>query len=119
MNKKKVKEFVKKHKKAIALSAIAGVSGGVIFAITKKKPKIDKVVEKVVDKWTDVDSSVIEMGKIEQCDTNGKWIDVVVNDINVSDLGKFGEELTKLEGVESETGVSAIISLSDEWTVKS
>lgn len=42
MDKKNVREFIKTHKKEIAIAAIATVVGSVAFAITRKTPKFAK-----------------------------------------------------------------------------
>lgn len=116
---KKAKGFVKEHKKELAIAAVTVVGGAIVFAITRKqsetiKKDMDRIHEaftSTINEWRDLDKSVIELGTIESLDTNGEWIDAIVNDISVSDLGKLGEELVKLEGVNSETGVSAMISV--------
>ena len=119
MKAKNVMEFVKTHKKEVAVATVAVVGGVVVFAITKKKPeKSIQAVETVAKEWRDLDPSVIKLGTITDLveNTTGEYIDMIVNDINVGDLAAFAEELKNLEGVTSETGVSAIVSLSNNWT---
>ena len=116
MAKKNVLEFIRTHKKEIAIVAGTAIAGGIVFVIAKKKPTVSSnTVNSLIEKWRDVDHSAITIGRISECNTNGEWIDVIVNDIKVSDLAAFSEELQKLEGVNSDTGVSAMISLSNNW----
>lgn len=123
---RKVKRFVMEHKKELAIAAVTITGGAIVFAITRKKSdKVTKAmehshkaVEATIEKWRDVDASAINMGSIVNCDTNGSWIDVMVDDITVSDLGKFGEELVKLETVNPDTEVSALISLIKDVKVE-
>lgn len=116
MDKNKVKEFVKTHKKEIALTAVAVVGGVIIFAITKKKPKIVTQLAEAVpaNKWRWIDAPELELGTITDLSTNGEWIDAIVNDITVGDLGRFGEELCKIEGVNPNTIVSSMMSFIGE-----
>ena len=47
MDKKNVKEFIKTHKKEIAIAAAATVGGGLAFAIIRKAPKFSKEAVKI------------------------------------------------------------------------
>lgn len=116
MNKNEVKEFVKTHKKEIALTALAVVGGAVVFAITRKNPKIaTQAVEKVSEnQWKWLDAPELSIGTITDLSTNGQWTDAIVNDITVADLGRFGEELCKIEGVKPNTIVSSVMSFIGE-----
>lgn len=113
MDRKKVVRFIKNHKKEILISTAVAIGGIIAFSITRKKPEVKPLLIEVPSDniWRELDSSVINLGTIVGMDTNEEWIDVVVNDIKVSDLGKFGEELLKVETVNPETEVSAMISL--------
>lgn len=112
-------EFAKTHKKEVAIATVAVVGGVVVFAITKKKPEsVVQAVETVSKGWRELDSSVIKLGTVADLGENldYEFIEMIVNDINVGDLAAFAEELKNLEGVTSETGVSAVIDLSNKWT---
>ena len=117
MNTTKVENFIKKHKKEIVIGTVMIVGGLVIFAITKKKPaSLNKAVEKLTpEKWNSMDIPSSGVGIIDSVDTNGKWIDVIANNLTVDDLSKLGEAFKELDTVTGETGVSALISLSNEW----
>lgn len=119
MKAKNALEFVKTHKKEVAIATAAVVGGVVVFAITKKKPETTvQAIETVAKGWKELDPSVIKLGTIVDLGENldGEFIEMIVNDINIGDLATFAEELKNLEGVTSETGVSAVISLSNKWT---
>lgn len=113
MDKKNVREFIKTHKKEIAIAAIATVVGSVAFVITRKTPKFAKeTIKSVTTKVmpTDIPKPELEFGTLTDL-----WVDdlgvinAIVNDITVADLGKFGEQLTKIDGVENNTVVTAVM----------
>ena len=119
MKIKNALEFAKTHKKEVAIATVAVVGGVVVFAITKKKPeKTVQAVETVAKGWKELDPSVIKIGTVTDLGENldGGFIEMIMNDINVGELAALAEEFKNLEGVTSETGVSAVICLSNNWT---
>lgn len=91
-------EFVKKHKKGVAVAAgtVIGVVGGIAYwAITRDKS-----------------SNYIEMPKPEL--SSGNWIELfkgikgkhedciagAVHNVDITDLGNFGDALATVEGVD-------------------
>lgn len=119
VNKEKVKEFVKEHKKELIIAGATMVVGGVVFAITKQKPKLDGVARQSGRyPWESIIGEIeipeLSFGQIELLHKNGDLIEFIANDITVGDLGKWGEELIKFENVTPETGVNAVMSLCNE-----
>ena len=115
MDKKKVKEFVKTHKKEIALTALAVIGGTVVFAITKKKPKIrSTTVNGVFNEITDLAKPELGFGTITELWKEGDYTNAIVNDITVADLGRFGDELCKIEGIKPETIVTSVMGFIGE-----
>lgn len=112
MNKEKIKEFVKTHKKEIAIAAVMTVGGAVVFAVTRKTASAPvKAVEAVVKEYKDIDPSIIGIGTINDLYEDEWGYEMIANDITVKDLGNFGQELMKLEGVTEETEISSIIGI--------
>lgn len=107
----KIKKFVKEHKKELAIGALTVVAGGVIFAITKKKPSevITQSTLKIPgSNIKDLNIPDIDYGTIEALWKEGEGTMVIMGDITVGNMGKVGEQLLKIENVEPETTVSII-----------
>ena len=116
MTKNEVKEFVKTHKKqlAIAGATVVGITAmGVIGHKICGKKVAAKAIETAVEevKWIDVDTSGITVATITDACDNGSWIDMIVNDVTVDQLGTLAEQLKTIKGVTGETEVSACVSL--------
>ena len=112
----KSKEFVKEHKKEILIGTGIAVVGGLIFIVTKKKPKFEgtRRVIKTSMKCKDLEKPNINIGRIDELwqDEFGKM--AIVNDFKVADMGTIGKEFLKIDGVTNETEVSVIIGLLDK-----
>lgn len=113
---RKFNEFVgwaKDHKKEIAITTAGIAASAVVFAITKKKPEIP--VEQIVKRFNnDLDKPEWNVGALTELWLEGEYINSIVEDFTIADLGKLGEEFLKVEGVTPETGVSAVISFLKE-----
>lgn len=102
-NKKqnKVVEFAKAHEKELRLAGkvVGGVAlvAGVIF--------LGKQINNVSSEWKDIEVPDWNVGDhFHAIVRDGKDIPdygVVAANVNIADLGKFGEELYKLGGVDS------------------
>lgn len=117
MDKKNVKEFVKTHKKEIAIAAAATVGGVLAFAITRKTPKFSKETIKSVTTQvmpTDILKPELDFGTLTDLWVDDYGVNAIVNDITVADLGKFGEQLTKIDGVENDTVVTAMMGFLEK-----
>ena len=117
MDKKNVRKFIKTHKKEIAIAAIATVIGSVAFVITRKTPKFAKETIKSVATQvmpTDVPKPELEFGTLTDLWKDEWGINAIVNDITIADLGKFGEQLTKIDGVENDTVVTAMMGFLEK-----
>lgn len=115
----KVKEFAKRNKKWIFLgTAVVAVVGGVtVYAITKKKPKFTCWMSDGTPEWRLAEDERIKaldwsVGTMTDLWDEGGYINGIVNKVTLEDLGKFGEELKKIEGVVSESGVDMVIGLN-------
>ena len=110
MKQKKVKEFVNTHKKEIALTAVTVIGGALVYAITKKKPTPNSdAVKCVFNRVEDLTKPEMNLGTITELWKEGDYVNAIVNDFTVADLGRLGEELCKIDSVMPETTVTALM----------
>jgi hypothetical protein len=100
--KNKVIEFVKTHKVKLALAA-AAVTGTVIWAITRDKPS----------NYIDISKPTLSTGEwtLLQRGIKGKFTGCVtgcVNAVDVADLGKVGDALATIEGIDGHEPIRVI-----------
>ena len=111
-----------KHKKAIvAVSVVAG--GVVVYAITKKS--LPKIAQKIDVNGPAVNWEELRKKRISELAPNwstgelteiwesvddgaGSEIEIIVNNLKPEDLGKFGEDILKLDGTTNEDSISLI-----------
>lgn len=126
----KVKNFVKEHKKEIAIGAITLIGGCVVYGVCKKTPKIEKTAkgsDKVsvlqcftVDKsgWENR-KSIVDTVDFAMKDTLvdavdfGDVVSVMHNEINMDDLSKLGEDLLKIDGVTKDNKICVSVNVCD------
>lgn len=117
---KQVKDFVAEHKKEIAVGLCVTVGGVIIYKITKKEPKLDTIIKSnergtIIGEITkQLEAPVLDVGTIDDM-----WVDkfgttLILNDITVNDLGKVGEEFLKIDGINKDTCVTAVVGLLDK-----
>lgn len=118
MDKKKVWELIRSHKKELAIATGVAIVGGIVYLVTKQKTDSSAQLAELVNGTIIKDLEVpncINIGTVDQCWLEDNVMNMIVNDLTVKDLGKFGEELIKLDDITPDTGVSTIIGLSNEW----
>lgn len=93
MEKNEVKTFVKKHKKAIAITAIAAVGGTAWFVLTKQKPNWK--FNDVGPDWSEEAGKALRLSRADNRNAKGKMCGFI-DQVPVSALGKFGEEVKKV-----------------------
>lgn len=113
MSKNEIKDYIKNHKKEIVIGAISVVGIGVMTAIGVKSLKTVKtIVPDVAKSIDDIDvPDTWSVGTVTQLWKENTWTNAIINDITIADLGKLGEELQKIDGVKSNTEVSAMFGL--------
>ncbi len=119
----KVLTWVKEHKKAIVIAAGVTVGTAVSVILTKKlvlnNNKIPVLFQGVL-KNCKTAYDVKPIGTFETCRVvdlwkEGDWLNSVMDDIKVSDIGKLGEDLMKnVPGITEETMLSAVLSTKFE-----
>ena len=126
MEKKRNKyiEFIKNHKKEFILGGIAALAvvGGIAYIMMdiRNPYKIDKkhlanVLEKAVPfKTNDISAPWWNTGELTECWSEAGYINLIVNDVAVAEMGKLGEELLLFDGVTPDTLISAIIGVIDD-----
>ena len=117
MNVKEIVKWLKAHKKELAIIAGTLVIGCVAFAIVR-----NGTATKFIKIWSQgfaQNPPIPEMGiggEIKQLwneSANGKpVVTAIVNNVAVADLGRFGEVLTKIEGVSADAMTDIIISVA-------
>lgn len=119
MDKKQnnVAEFVKNHKKEVAIGvtgAAALICGIVYFATSKKSytpVKFSGVFETLASRDIPIDDWSV--GTLTDCWRESGWINAIANDFTVADAGKLGEELLKIDGVTIDTAMQVVLSVPD------
>lgn len=117
----KTKEFGKKHwKELLAGCALVGAGVGcyVMCKDWKLKPTTNYLDNLEIDNanfLADEKERIAkvgwELGKMESLwDEGDNCVMTIINDVQVSDMGKFGEELLKIEGITPESSTSMIMS---------
>lgn len=112
MDKKKVKEFVNTHKKdiALALTTVTVVGGALVYAITKTKPRLNlDAVNGVFNRIEDMNKPDMNLGTLTELWKEDGYVNAIVNDFTIADLGRLGEELCKIDSVTPETTVTALM----------
>lgn len=115
----KVLTWVKEHKKAIVIAAGGTVGTAVMVILTKKlvlnNNKIPVLFQGVLKNGKTA-YDVKSIGTFETCRVvdlwkEGDWLDGVMDDIKVSDLGEFGEDLMKnVPGITEDTILGMALS---------
>ena len=107
----KAKEFVKTHKKEIALTALATVTTGVGIVLCKKLPSTKTWNVTLPKRISDL--NIPE--NLKTCDMTALWkegdyVNSIVDNVCLSQMGEFGVELIdNLDCIEPDVPVSLII----------
>lgn len=116
----KVKNFVREHKNGfiIAGTTIVVVGCGIVYAIASKKSEVVEKVISEIPNWRAVEDEKIKalnwgVGTMTDLWDEGDHMHAIVNDVTVENLGKFGEELTKFEGVAKDDIISMFIGFAN------
>ncbi len=110
------KRFVSDHKTEIIMGTITIVTSIGLVVLGKKLKDRDDTVSFMTTYGEDLDKPEFTIGKIHEFwqDPGSTQRTMIVNDIEVGDLGRFGEQLLKINKVTIETPVDAIIGLNPE-----
>lgn len=114
MEKKKVLNFVKNHKKTIAYLAVVtvgvAVGGSVVHKMMAKKADF---IHTVKDLDIPSDWGVGRLDTLWNPETVGNRVGIAgtIDHLKLEDLGKFGEEAMKIDGVAEDMDVSLIFGI--------
>lgn len=112
MNEKlsKMRAFCKRHKKEIAITAVAGVVCVACIGITKKKlaniTSFDDILDVVHKNSNDKIGVFREKG-------NHQHKVYAINNIKLEEIGVFCEDLVKHVGIKPDTKISALVEVTD------
>lgn len=126
----KVKNFVKEHKKEIAIGALTLIGGCAVYGVCKKTPKIEKTTKgsekTMVFMRFFVDSEGFRNQKnltdtidfdlkdsLTSVTDFGDVINVIHDNLTVDDLGKLGEDLLKIDGVTKNNKIDVALNICD------
>ena len=118
----KGKDFVKKHKWKIVAGVGLAAVGGIIYGVSKtsRATTADDIMEKLLEDsedycngWKKLDDDILGIGTVTDLgiNTDVKYVDAIVNDITVADIGKLGEGFMNIDGVTEDNTVSMSISV--------
>lgn len=111
MDVKKVLNYAKTHKKEI-ITGTAIIAGGIVlYAFTKQKPKIDNIITFEELKSMDMPEDW-KLGTLDEYFKEDGFVQAIVNDIKVGDIGELGEEFIRTGGVTADDTVSAVLYIS-------
>lgn len=120
MTKHKFMEYVKTHKKEIALGAACMVGTGVLIALGVKGFRSVKVSGNPVEMIGDIVSSDdnwmernlvdgFTTGKVNDLWNEAGYGNAIVQFFKIKDMGALGEDLKKIKGITDDTEVSAVL----------
>lgn len=126
MDKQKVVEFVKTHKKEIAIATVATVGGIALYAITKKKPNIEPPkyglfwVRQPMDVQTriNVPEQVTRSFGEAWRDRTAEGVEcfaMALGKVPVGELGTVGEAYLELGELEPDTVVDVVVCRASNW----
>ena len=109
MKEHKVWNYIKDHKKEIIVSIGATAAGVAIIIITKKK--LNEFSIKAIERMESFPK--LDIGKITYMDKAKDYTEVIVSGLKVDDLGPFGKELLKIDGIKEDSVMSSIMYIMD------
>lgn len=115
----KAKIFVKEHKKEILIGTGLVIAGGVIFVVTKKKPKFEDFdwdkLPSIPDpklKKLEVPETLLQKGVTEVSSHNpDKWFDIWTDGVPLSELGNVGKELCDAYDWKPDQLIGGVVSI--------
>lgn len=101
MTKHEFVEYVKNHKKEIALGALGLIGTGLLvaFGVEVSKASMER---NLVEGFT--------TGKVNDLWNEGGYGNAIVQFFKIKDMGALGEDLKKIGGITDDTEVSAVLS---------
>lgn len=119
MTMKEFKEYVKNHKKEIAIGTVTVVAGAAAIALGVKGIRSLKVTANPVDMIGDIIDddwrfkNVVDgftTGKVNELWNEANYGNAIVQYFTIKDMGDLGQDLKKIGGITDDTEVSAVLS---------
>ena len=119
MTKHEFVEYVKNHKKEIAMGALGVIGSGVLIALGVKSFQSCKGTGNPVEMIGDIidenwrDNNVVDgftTGKVNDVWNESGFGNAIVQYFKIKDMGDLGEDLKRIKGLTDDTEVSAVLS---------
>lgn len=120
---KKAWQFVKKHKDAFIVAGATLLGGTIMLTVGSKVIKSTPTTEALPSLDVDPNWAITpckeseaigwNMGVMTDLWNQGGCPTAIINEVTIGEMGKFGEECTKIDGVTSDTVTSVVISFFD------
>ena len=127
MTKQEIKNFIKKHKKEILIGAGVTLVGGVVYLVTKNKPKFNTLADIGIDndfvenfnsirlkEQARIEAFNCGVGTVTDMWDEGGALNLIINDITIDELGLLGKEFIKLDEVSDNTTVNLVVGLIND-----
>jgi hypothetical protein len=118
MKQGKVKEFVKNHKKEIAIvSGIIGIGvAGVILGRGIQNAKLDCQNTKPGDNYKDLNiPNDWKCGNVNVAFETNRTSNIAIANLKISDMGDLGDDLLKIDGFTEDSMICALIGTQKEF----
>ena len=111
MKDNKLKKFWNDHKVAILIAGGTILSVALVAVGIKCKAKSKKLLANTAELAENMDIPVgFAVGEVTELWKEGGWLNAIVNNITVDDIGRLGDEFVKQGVVPDGTNISMILS---------
>ena len=111
MKQNKVVNFIRDHKKGFVTGA-AALAGGIALIALGKLPRVATVAGATISKSSrDIKVDGWDIGRLSMCWGESEYINAIVDDLTVADVGELGRSLLKIDGVTPDTGLSVLLGM--------
>lgn len=111
MKENKVVNFIREHKKVITVGAVTIVGGIVAVALGKHVNLTTIAGATISESSKDIKVDGWDIGKLEMCWEESGFINAIVDDLTVADVGDLGKNLLKIDGVTPDTSLSVLLGV--------
>lgn len=126
MDKKKVMEFVKTHKKELAIAG-ATIVLGTAYIIVDRNGRIrrDELIKNIANQFEEFKAkeaaSIAKLdwsvGKMTNLWNEGEHTNAIVEGVRVDEMGAIGEAFKAIEGVTDDTVMDIVVGLDKKFEI--
>ena len=114
MERNKVVKFVNDHKKGFTIGGIALLSGIMTIVLGKKCfTTVSMAGATKTNRSTDIGVPGWNLGELAMCWKENGFINAIIDELTVADVGKLGEELLLIDGITPKTALSMVLGMPD------